>query len=52
MVTIDGTTTVYDFEPGSPATKEDCKNGGFADYGFANQGQCIRFVNTGQDSRG
>ena len=32
-------------------TKEDCKNGGWRDYGFRNQGQCIRFVVTGQDSR-
>lgn len=32
-------------------TKDDCKNGGWANYGFANQGQCIRFVNTGHDSR-
>jgi hypothetical protein len=34
-----------------PTTKDDCKNGGWEDYGFRNQGQCIRFVNTGQDSR-
>jgi hypothetical protein len=31
--------------------KETCKNGGYEDYGFRNQGQCIRFVNTGKDSR-
>jgi len=31
--------------------KDDCKNGGWEDLGFRNQGQCIRFVNTGQDSR-
>lgn len=35
-----------------PETKADCKNGGWAAYGFRNQGQCIRFVNTGKDSRG
>lgn len=34
-----------------PETKADCKQGGFADYGFRNQGQCIRYVNTGKDSR-
>lgn len=34
-----------------PATKDDCKQGGFADFGFKNQGQCIQFVNTGKDSR-
>jgi hypothetical protein len=32
-------------------TKDDCKNGGWRDYGFRNQGQCIRFVETGEDSR-
>jgi hypothetical protein len=28
----------------SPTTKEDCKNGGYAKYGFKNQGQCIKAV--------
>ena len=32
-------------------SKEMCKGGGYADFGFANQGQCIRLVNTGRDSR-
>ena len=35
----------------NPSVKEDCKNGGYADYNFRNQGQCIRYVNTGKDSR-
>jgi hypothetical protein len=30
----------------SPTTKEDCKNGGYAKYGFKNQGQCIKAVST------
>lgn len=30
---------------GSAAT-EQCKNGGYVQYGFPNQGQCIQFVNT------
>lgn len=34
-----------------PATKDDCKNGGWQAFGFEDQGQCIRFVNTGMDSR-
>jgi hypothetical protein len=38
-------------DPSDPAVKEDCKNGGWAQYGFRNQGQCIRYVNTGKDSR-
>ncbi|SHG59789.1 hypothetical protein SAMN05443144_13718 [Fodinibius roseus] len=29
-------------------SKDDCKDGGYADYGFKNQGQCIQFVNTGK----
>jgi secreted PhoX family phosphatase len=29
----------------------DCQDGGFAAFGFENQGQCVRFVNTGKDSR-
>lgn len=34
-----------------PETKQDCKKGGYGDYGFKNQGQCVRFVETGKDSR-
>jgi hypothetical protein len=37
--------------PVEPVTPDDCKNGGWADFGFKNQGQCIRFVETGMDSR-
>ena len=35
----------------NPTSKNDCKKGGYAEYGFSNQGQCVRFVNTGKDSR-
>jgi hypothetical protein len=28
----------------SPTTKEDCKNGGYKDFGFKNQGECIEAV--------
>jgi hypothetical protein len=28
----------------APTTKEDCKNGGYAKYGFKNQGRCIKAV--------
>lgn len=31
--------------------KELCKDGGWQQFGFRNQGQCIRFANTGMDSR-
>lgn len=37
--------------PSDPSSAEECKKGGWEDFGFRNQGQCIRFVNTGQDSR-
>jgi hypothetical protein len=58
-VTFDGTTTTYDFEaelpppppPANPTTREQCMNGGWQQYGFRNQGQCIRFINTGKDTR-
>jgi hypothetical protein len=33
------------FSTSSPTTAEDCKNGGYAKYGFKNQGQCIKAVN-------
>jgi hypothetical protein len=55
-LTIAGNTTVYDFEPDipQPATKDDCKNGGWASLAkpgnvpFKNQGDCIQYVNTGK----
>jgi hypothetical protein len=31
-----------------PASKDDCKNDGWKSFGFKNQGQCIKFVNTGK----
>jgi hypothetical protein len=49
-ITIGNETTIYNFEA-SPNTKDDCKKGGWQNYGFRNQGQCIAFVNTGKDSR-
>ena len=35
----------------NPTSKNDCKKGGWVDFGFRNQGQCVRYVNTGKDSR-
>ena len=32
-------------------TGADCADGGWAAFGFKNQGQCMRFVNGGGDSR-
>lgn len=37
--------------PTNPATKDDCKKDGWKAFGFENQGQCVRFVETGKDSR-
>lgn len=30
--------------PTFPTTKEQCKNGGWRDYGFRNQGHCVSWV--------
>lgn len=38
------------FEVGQPEAKAECRSD-FASYGFRNQGQCIRYVETGKDSR-
>jgi hypothetical protein len=37
--------------PEEPVVTDDCRNGGWSDFGFRNQGQCIRFLETGFDSR-
>ena len=45
-------TTWHDIHVDSCAITQDlCKNGGWESFGFKNQGQCIRFANTGKDSR-
>ncbi|HVM14126.1 MAG TPA: hypothetical protein VM287_07330 [Egibacteraceae bacterium] len=45
------TTTTVPPDGANPQSRGDCQNGGWQDYGFRNQGQCIQFVNTGKDSR-
>jgi hypothetical protein len=40
-------TTTYDFEA-SPPSKDACKQGGWAAYGFSNQGACVSYVQTGK----
>jgi hypothetical protein len=53
---VDGNSVTYDFdpEPPQPASKDDCKKGGWmsvyrADGSpFKNQGDCIQYVNTGK----
>ena len=43
---MNGDISVVDAQP-SPRTKDQCKSGGWAQFGFKNQGQCIAFVNHG-----
>jgi hypothetical protein len=43
-VLTNGRVRVFDAPP-LPTTKEQCKNGGWSQYGFANKGQCMKFVN-------
>lgn len=50
VLTTTEETTIYDFEA-LPASKDNCKKGSYADYGFTNQGLCIQAVNTGKDAR-
>ncbi len=40
-----------DSGPSDPVTSDECKKGGFAQFGFRNQGDCVRFVETGKDRR-
>ena len=61
VLTANGNTTIYDFEVDEdgngvadtvpPTDKDDCKKGGWATFdnpSFPNQGQCIKYVNTGK----
>lgn len=61
VLTANGDTTIYDFEvdedgngvadTAPPTDKDDCKKGGWATFdnpSFPNQGQCIKYVNTGK----
>jgi len=34
--------------PSGPTTADECKNGGFEAFGFANQGQCVASVNANE----
>ena len=50
-VFVDNMGLVMTFVRSRPATKDDCKDDGWENYGFVNQGQCVRFIETGVDSR-
>ena len=47
MFTDDGTITVIDAPSPLPTSKDQCKNGGWAKFGFKNQGQFVAFVQRG-----
>lgn len=42
---------IMKFVSGDPQGNDDCKDGGWEQYGFSDQGWCVRFVETGKDSR-
>lgn len=44
---VDGGDLVVTDAPTAPVTKADCRDGGWARYGFGNLGQCIAFVERG-----
>jgi hypothetical protein len=44
---ISGDIQVTDASP-SPTTKQQCKDGGYASFGFSNQGRCVAFVESGR----
>jgi hypothetical protein len=43
---MNGDISVIDAQP-PPTTKDQCKGGGWRQFGFANQGLCLAFVNHG-----
>lgn len=47
----DNSGLVMQFVTSDPEEKVDCTDDKWLDFGFRNQGQCIRFVETGKDSR-
>ncbi len=47
----DPATAEGDFHFTISFTKDQCKNKGWEAFGFRNQGECVRFIETGLDSR-
>ena len=47
----DNSGLIMSFFTADPTVKADCTGDGWIEYGFKNQGQCIRFVETEKDSR-
>jgi hypothetical protein len=46
LTLTNGRAVVFD-APVLPTSKDQCKNGGYAQFGFKNQGQCVAFVERG-----
>jgi hypothetical protein len=43
--TSDGVFSIYVVpDPTMPTSKADCKNGGYKEFGYKNQGQCFEAV--------
>ena len=49
-VVLAGDATTYNFEA-SPRTQDDCAAKKWQQYKFRNQGQCLKFVDKGIDTR-
>lgn len=47
----DNSGLIMSFFTADPEVKVDCMEDGWVEFGFRNQGQCIRFVETEKDSR-
>lgn len=47
---VAGDATYYNFEP-APQTRDDCAGKLWEQYKFRNQGQCLKYVDKGQDTR-
>jgi energy-converting hydrogenase Eha subunit A len=50
LAAVDNTFKTY-VTPLGPSSKNQCEKGMWNLWGFENQGQCVRFVETGKDSR-
>lgn len=47
---IDYDFTIEPAVPVAPTSPDDCRDGGFANYDFANQGQCIASIRANEDA--
>jgi hypothetical protein len=47
LIRYTGGNVVVTDAPPFPTSKEQCKAGGYAQFGFKNEGQCVAFVQRG-----